>query len=133
MTDEEWSQELTTAFYALMDKVDFCGCGDPVLRLKYVSERLNYIHLATIWEGKTRDEWSRFNKAYSAYGSLLFSCQASEELFYEWCMLKQLIEHGSCMPGWLTDTGKEIMEDLNAFFKLLEEEEKQLEQAKTDK
>ena len=29
---------------------------------------------------------------------------------------KGLTEHGSCIPGWLTEKGKHLLDDLNEYF-----------------
>lgn len=95
-----------TAEDLLCNMVGYCGCGDPEAALKYLAKVLHYISI-------------RFNidpTESEKLESLLFPVPGS--MWHTYYMLddKELTEHGSSVPGWLTDKGREIMEDIQELY-----------------
>lgn len=85
----------------------FCGCGDPEEAIKYVHKGLQ---LVNIKKDIHFTEWEKeLNKVFTDLGSIYFM----------WYFLnnKELTEHGSCVPGWLTTKGEELLSDLNELYK----------------
>jgi hypothetical protein len=92
-----------TAEIALCDVFGFCGCGAPDLALDFMCKVLDWID-------------SRSDLAYETWRA------NEDELFHEnpgikYTILymlndKNLTEHGSGVPGWLTDLGHAVLADL---------------------
>lgn len=82
----------------------FCGCGDPESNLNYLREVLSYIDLRVGF--RTSEEKLKEIKA-----ALFPEERAMDFIFY---VLDEmgLVEHGSCLPGWLSPKGRELLEDL---------------------
>jgi len=81
--------------------LDFCGCGNPDSALEYVRDVMQNI------KGKDFDSRKYDGKEY-----------------FVWYYLdnKELTDHGSSVPGWLTEKGEEFLEDLNEYLATLEKE-----------
>lgn len=87
----------------------FCGCGRPEDSLAYVRDVLQHIDnlKQLVWEKKqTYEEWT-------AAGKKLFASDGAEYFAFYVMDTKGLTEHGGSVPGWLTDKGREMLEDLN--------------------
>lgn len=90
----------------------FCGCGMPSENLAYVRDGLAYIAedrkpADTVW-----DAWfaARKIRAVEVFGS-----EAAKHFFYYWADKEGLTEHGySHFSCWLSEKGKELLEDLQA-------------------
>lgn len=94
--------------------LQFCGCGQPTEALKYVKEYLEILKMRdTSAESNARDaQWTESYKLLDAkpVGEVTF-------VLYVLTML-DLIEHGSSVRGsWLTENGKELLEDLTELMK----------------
>jgi len=72
----------------------FCRCGTPSDNLNYVKELLDMVD----------------KKAYPDKTPI--------DLYFAYYVLteKGLIEHGSSVPGWLTDKGEELLSDLRELY-----------------
>lgn len=88
----------------------FCGCGAPWAALKKVAETMRAIQ--DCMDGKIT--WEQRNALIPDEGLR----------YIVWYMLddRRMIEHGSSVPGWLTEQGKLILEDLEEYLKLKEKE-----------
>ena len=86
----------------------FCGCGDPVGNLLFVKSGLAHINKRQ----PHGMDFSRWYKARIAEGREIFGNEQSRYFFFYWCDKEGLTEHGGCVPGWLTNKGKELLEDL---------------------
>jgi hypothetical protein len=93
----------------------FCGCGDNDSALKYIKDALQLV--ADLREVRNKnltwDDWRvRVNSVFSNEGAEYFM----------WYFLdnKELTEHGSSVPGWLTTKGEELLSDLNELINELE-------------
>jgi hypothetical protein len=74
----------------------FCCCGLPTENLNYVLAALSYI-----------DERRSKNIDQAVFGN-----EQSMYFFFYWAHQQELTEHGSSVPGWLTDKGKTLLADL---------------------
>ena len=94
-----------TAEDLLRYQVGYCGCGDPESALKYLARVLDFVnrYLDVGADDGTEAE--------------LFPVEGS--IWHTYYMLddKELTEHGSSVPGWLTDKGRELMEDIQELYK----------------
>lgn len=87
----------------------FCNCGRPEESLRYVRDALQHIDnlKQLVWEKKqTHEEWE-------ADGKKVFANAGAEYFAYYVLSEKGFEEHGGSVPGWLTDKGRELLDDLN--------------------
>ena len=98
-----------TAEDILGSKLVFCGCGDPTSALKYVARALRLIQDYSDGPHDFSSSAERYNKMCSCYAS-------DGEKYFVWYVLTShgLLEHGTCVPGWVTDAGREFMEDVES-------------------
>jgi hypothetical protein len=83
--------------------LEFCGCGREEDNLRFVLGGLEIIdEYAT---GTPFKEWKK--KAIEHFGNEL-----SAQFFYYWADKEEYSEHGSCIPGWLTNKGKDLLSDI---------------------
>ena len=81
----------------------FCGCGSPDLALKYVKQSLE---LVQDYQDLEYEGWEvKKNKFFN-------NNEGSEYFMWYFLNDKGLTEHGSCVPGWLSESGKELLSDL---------------------
>ena len=84
----------------------FCGCGSPDDNLMYVLCGLSLINDACkkydcFWY---KDHQKKVNDHFKSSDGAYF--------FYYWADKEGYIDHGSSVPGWLTDKGKELLDML---------------------
>jgi hypothetical protein len=95
----------------LQDKyLNHCYCGNPDINIKYVADVLAHIDSRDTFKSKTRyDEWI-------AAGNHLYPNDTIRN--FVWYVMDSLrfTEHGGCIPGWLTDKGREFMEDVKELY-----------------
>lgn len=80
--------------------LEFCGCSCPSQNLDYIKRELERIASKQIYGNNISD---------------------SEQFFQYWADANELTEHGFCLPGWLTEKGKALIE----LIKLSQQEEMQ--------
>ena len=91
----------------------FCNCGDPELSLEFVRRALQQVSNLEelVWKEKqTHKEWDEITVKQ------LGSKQAMYFAWY-WLHEKNFTEHGGSVPGWLTDEGRNLLQDLNEILK----------------
>lgn len=90
-TDYEKASDLVTSW------LNFCGCGMPNLALQYVLDSL-----------KLLENWSEKKDAHEKWLEYFGSDKA---MYFMWYYLDklELTEHGSSVPGWLTEKGKTMI------------------------
>ena len=80
----------------------FCGCGRPGDAVKYVGRALELIN-------------QRRELDYEAYVELeekIFPVEGASYFMYYWLDNMELTEHGGSVPGWLTEKGKQVLEEI---------------------
>ena len=85
----------------------FCCCGDPDANVKYIARVLEHIDdlKNSVWtKDITYEEWYEKGRGLGTGTSLQFT--------YYFLDSKGLTEHGTSVPGWLTDKGREFLEDV---------------------
>jgi hypothetical protein len=92
----------------ICDQFGFCGCGKPEEALDYVRQALQVVSdlKNLVWTKKeTYEAWSHRSEQ-------LFKSDGAE--YFMWYRLDnlELIEHGGQVPGWLTEKGERLLEDL---------------------
>lgn len=95
----------------------FCGCGDPDLSLKHTQIALRQVSnlKELVWEKKqTWEEWDKENKK-------LLGEETGVYFMWYWLDTKGFTEHGGSVPGWLTESGYELLEDLDKYFEEVNE------------
>lgn len=98
--------------YLQISLMKFCGCGRPDYNLQYIRDVLTHIDRLKqeVWENKlTHEEWDKAGKD-------LFKSDGQEYFTYYVITERELIEHGGSVPGWLTDLGYQILEELNHIY-----------------
>lgn len=91
----------------------FCGCGIPGETREYVEEGLSIIEsIADFSRGNTNpfsEAFDAFHKAKRQRIVARFPNIESWHFFLYWCSAEDLVEHGSSLPGWLTEKGKNLL------------------------
>lgn len=89
--------------------LDFCGCGMPDEALEFIRQALQLVYDL---KSKVHTDQITFEE-WKAQARLLFKSDGGE--YFTWYVLdqKEFIEHGSAVPGWLTEKGLELLSDLN--------------------
>lgn len=82
---------------------NFCGCGSPEETLKYIHDCLQIV----------KDGTNMDYKEFCECKSKIFNNNSGAENFM-WYFLdnQELTEHGSSVPGWITDYGEEMLSDM---------------------
>jgi len=107
---------------------DFCGCGQPEEALKYAMNVMRLIQNKDDAASLSREE---FGKAIDALWNFFPSHGAGYFTLYQLDKLG-MEEHGGSTPGWLTAKGKEVLSDLEEYFKNEDTEEKEEQGYKGD-
>jgi hypothetical protein len=91
-TDGEWYVDKNGVYHESVEDyigtlLQFCSCGDPRGALLYVYDTLKEIH----------------NRTYTY--------NMSEATYFTYYMLTHIgiLDHGTSVPGWLTDKGKVVL------------------------
>lgn len=90
--------------------LNFCGCGLPESAMDLVMNCLKLIddhHTAM-----TRDEWKEHYKTWCAEVEKVLPGDGLQYFMWYWLDAMGLTEHGSSVPGWLTEKGKWVLSDL---------------------
>lgn len=86
----------------------FCGCGKPEDAIEYVRNALQIVDdlEKLVWKKMmTYEAWEERKKA-------LFTNEGAEYFMWYFLDNKELTDHGSSVPGWLTEKGVELLADL---------------------
>lgn len=94
----------------IFEILKFCGCGDPEDAAIFVRDVLAMID-------PQQDGLYEKREAY-------FNNNGMEFAVYYWLTELGLLEHGGCVPGWRTDLGNEVLEDLTEYFNVPKLEKK---------
>lgn len=95
---------------------EFCGCGRPEDNLEYIMKGLSYIDREHP-EGMSYEQSCEWVKKWIEDGIPLFGNEESRYFFFYWADKEGLTEHGGSVPGWLTDYGREVLDDLREIIK----------------
>jgi hypothetical protein len=85
----------------------FCCCGTVPENLRYISAGLELIGEKS--PKGSGDEWNAWYKGWRKRVDDHFKSSAAEYFFFYWADKEKLTEHGGCVPGWLTDKGKDLL------------------------
>ena len=86
----------------------FCGCGDPEENLKFILAGLSHIN-----DKRPKNlDFDVWWKQWIKRGHEIFGNERSRQFFFYWADKEGFTEHGGCVPGWLTEKGKNILEDI---------------------
>lgn len=99
--------------------LNFCGCGRPHTSLAYIMKGLELIGEKNPHERSTSEARELAEAWYNAHRERLkahFLTEGAEYFFYYWASEEGLTEHGGSVPGWLTDYGKETLEQLRKWY-----------------
>ena len=94
--------------------LDFCCCGNNEANLLYVKNGL--MHINNRYDNKKdKDTFDVWFKKWHEEGLKIFGNEESRYFFFYWCDKEGYTEHGSCIPGWLTNRGTELLELLKEY------------------
>ena len=99
-----------------LEKIRFCGCGDPDMFLTTLRDKLQFIHDRR--EGVLKDA------EFEVYSSHKDSVRSSSDSYFIHSMLDSwgMTEHyGSVYEQWLDAKGKSILRESNLLLSLKEE------------
>ena len=105
--DEENCFYSSTEAFKQVKILGFCMCGDPESNLEFIRDTLIFIN----GNKEIRSFEERENQAKE-----LFKTREIRNFVFYVLDEKGLTEHGSCIPGWLTEKGKHLLDDLNEYF-----------------
>lgn len=95
----------------VMHILGYCGCGRPEDALVFIRDGLQLIDekldptAERTWEELYQDWNRRLDKHFGSAGARYF--------FFYWADKEGLTEHGGSVPGWLSGSGRDLLEDLN--------------------
>lgn len=82
--------------------LEFCTCGNQRAVAKYILDGLKLLRNARLLN------YDMFNIKQNSY----FGSSSGADFFWLWAESRGFTEHGSCIPGWLTDEGVDLIECL---------------------
>lgn len=103
----------------------FCGCGCSENNIRYIRDGLQYIE-ALMHGPNDREERHKWWVAMQVKGDGIFGNERSKYFFYYWADTKGLTEHGGAVPGWLTNKGEMVLQDLVQIVEEMDKEETQV-------
>lgn len=109
--DEEGTSHSSYTMYVQCEMLKMCGCGQPEDNVKYILAALELV-------AEERNDWHEWNERCKD----LFKTDEAEYFMWYWLETQGLTEHGSSVPGWLTEKGKNLLADLKEI-KILEWED----------
>jgi hypothetical protein len=99
--------------YITTNMLGFCGCGDPGTALTYVRDSLRLLRIQQDFHrNAVKETWDEFWTRYQTAVDAHFKSSGAEYFMWYWLDNKGYTEHGSSVPGWLTEGGRELLEDL---------------------
>lgn len=90
--------------YALTHMLGFCGCGSPEAAGKLIRDIL------IVLEKQFDIPYEEYRKGIKD----LLPNDGLEMVVFYFLDNQGIIEHGTCVPGWLTQKGKDLLEILKA-------------------
>ena len=99
------------ANYIFTDVLGFCACGMPDEVTKFIRSVLR--HVANLQDEVWDDSNPKTYSEWDADGETLFNNEIMKYFMFYWLDKEGLTEHGSSVPGWLTDKGREILAKLD--------------------
>ena len=103
VSDDECQYDTASEYYQC-EFFGLCGCGMPDENLEYIRDGLSLI------DKRIKTEMTL--EEVRAQEIAVFGNKNAAYFFYYWADKSELTEHGSSVPGWLTDKGEEVLEDL---------------------
>ncbi len=85
--------------------LEMCCCGDPEANLSYIHGALLIVNMNV----EKDEEWGDFFERRKAQITYHFKTQLAENFMWYWLDSEDLIEHGSILPGWLTEKGLNLL------------------------
>lgn len=108
--DEDDCRYETALDFIVIGIFKFCGCGNPKSSMEYIRDILALIEAIDLNSNGAFDEaWKLRWKNLEGF----FKSRGEQYTMYYLLDKLELTEHGSSVPGWLTDKGKEVLHDLN--------------------
>ena len=99
----------TPVLYFQTEVLNFCACDDAESNLRYIRDSL-----ALVGEEPPEGSWQQWYPGHRARINAHFKSEHAEAFMWYWLDSKGFTEHGSRIPGWLTESGKELLEDLTS-------------------
>lgn len=100
--------------FILSGILGFCGCGMPEDAGRYIRDVLKHIEILANLSREV--DWSANYASWTEQGKKLFASQGAEYFAYYVLSEKELTEHGGSVPGWLTEKGKNVLNDLTELY-----------------
>lgn len=101
--------------YLASEVLGFCGCGCREVTLQLVLDVLELLTMKSPQEGyEAHRVWYR--EVYKPAEEKAFGGAPASLRYFVWYTLddKEILEHGSCVPGWLTPKGMSLLADLRS-------------------
>ena len=94
-----------------------CDCGYPELYWDLLVDVLE--HIDCHYDEKTQ-EWDEWVAAHIAREAEILPDKRTRYFIYYWLDNLRLTEHGGSVPGWLENSGKELLEAIKQYREDLE-------------
>lgn len=107
--DENGIEYDTLPEYLQIGVLDFCACGRPGNNLNYIRKGLAIL----------RDFYNSESINYEEFKRLvdeLYHDSDNAYFFWYWCDKEGYTEHGSGLPGWLTEEGEQLLAQLEEWY-----------------
>ncbi len=115
-TDKDGIEYDTLPQYLQSGVLEFCGCGRPGNNLNYIRKGLAIL----------RDFYDTESINYDEFKKLvddLYHDSDNAYFFWYWCDKEGYTEHGSSLPGWLTDEGQKLLSQLEEWYATIDVKE----------
>jgi|ERR1051325_1295910 hypothetical protein len=117
-----WHEE---ALFFLLEDMNWCCCGQPELAASLLFDALSLAKWrfdvsATL---RSKEDFEAANERYEQYRKRELELMSNDSIaYFVWYTIDAagLMEHGSSIPGWLTEKGKEMLEALRELRNLKE-------------
>ena len=106
-----WSEDATSLLQCGI--IRMCGCGDPESNLRYIQRGLEIVAIRADCFVNGHIDWNALTLSATdmrARENSHFCSDVAKDFFYYWADKEGYTEHGTALPGWLTDKGKHLLD-----------------------
>lgn len=109
---EEQENDVVNEFQ--VERLNFCGCGNPLGNLEWILEGMNLVDermkpSPKPWGSPENRAWW---EAIDAKELAHFGNERARDFFWYWLDDQEFTEHGGSIPGWLTQKGVKFRDEL---------------------
>ena len=98
----------------------FCGCGRPEDNLLFILGGLELIDEVHQRKAMPAEEFRQWSQDHQERCVKFFGNENAMQFFHYWTDNQGLTEHGGSIPGWLDDSGEQLLATLREWKNLQE-------------